>query len=54
MAMVSEALKIEETRVGQGRTVAGVVNSIETLEGGGFLVRRFQTWFMCSLAPGNA
>ncbi len=40
MAMVSEALKIEETRVGQGRTVAGVVNSIETLEGGGFLVRR--------------
>ena len=25
---------------GRGRTVAGVVNSIETLEGGGFLVRR--------------
>src|SRR5881296_1042536 len=40
MSMVSEALKIEETRVDEGRTVAGVVNSIETLEGGGFLVRR--------------
>src|SRR6266581_2560874 len=35
MSMVSEALKIEETRVDEGRTVAGVVNSIETLEGGG-------------------
>jgi quercetin 2,3-dioxygenase len=29
-----------ETRANTGRTVAGVVNSIETLEGGGFLVRR--------------
>jgi len=38
--MVSEAQKIEETRVGEGRTVAGVVNSIETFEGAGFLVRR--------------
>src|SRR5437899_5876316 len=39
MSMVSEALRNEETRVGVTRTVAGVVNSIETLEGGGFLVR---------------
>lgn len=34
--MSSEVLKREHT----GRTVAGIVNSIETLEGGGFLVRR--------------
>ncbi len=40
MLMVSEALRNEETRAGEGRTVAGVVNSIETLEGEGFLVRR--------------
>jgi redox-sensitive bicupin YhaK (pirin superfamily) len=40
MSMVSEALKTEETRTSGTRTVAGVVNSIETLEGGGFLVRR--------------
>src|SRR6267142_4630937 len=40
MSMVSKALRNEETRVGRGRTVSGVVNSIETLEGGGFLVRR--------------
>ena len=40
MSMVIEALRSEETRVGEGRTVAGIVNSIETLEGGGFLVRR--------------
>jgi redox-sensitive bicupin YhaK (pirin superfamily) len=40
MSMVSEALRKEETRSGGRRTVAGVVNSIETLEGGGFLVRR--------------
>jgi len=40
MATVSEALRYEETRAGGRRTVAGVVNSIETLEGGGFLVRR--------------
>src|SRR5207237_1368154 len=40
MSMVSEALRNEETRAGGMRTVAGVVNSIETLEGGGFLVRR--------------
>src|ERR671924_2245862 len=35
----SEALRLEKT-TGKGRTVAGVVNSIETLEGAGFLVRR--------------
>src|SRR2546422_60919 len=40
MSMVSEALRSEETHAGGRRTVAGVVNSIETLEGGGFLVRR--------------
>jgi quercetin 2,3-dioxygenase len=40
MSMVSEALRNEKTRAGGGRTVSGVVNSIETLEGGGFLVRR--------------
>jgi quercetin 2,3-dioxygenase len=37
---MSSALKIEKTGAGEVRTVAGVVNSIETLEGGGFLVRR--------------
>src|SRR5258708_3010919 len=40
MSMVSEALRNEEIRANRTRTVAGVVNSIETLEGGGFLVRR--------------
>jgi len=40
MSKVSEALRKEQTRAGGTRTVAGVVNSIETLEGGGFLVRR--------------
>ena len=35
---MSKALRQEATN--KGRTVAGVVNSIETLEGGGFLVRR--------------
>ena len=40
MSMVSEVLRTEETRAGGTRTVAGIVNSIETLEGGGFLVRR--------------
>jgi len=38
--MVSEVLKNEESYSQGGRSVAGVVNSIETLEGGGFLVRR--------------
>jgi redox-sensitive bicupin YhaK (pirin superfamily) len=53
MSMVSEALSNEETRAGGSRTlvardphtgsprgVAGVVNSVETLEGEGLLVRR--------------
>jgi redox-sensitive bicupin YhaK (pirin superfamily) len=40
MSMVGEALRNEEIRAGGRRTVAGVVNSIETIEGGGFLVRR--------------
>jgi redox-sensitive bicupin YhaK (pirin superfamily) len=45
MSIVSEALRDEvlrneHTRMGESRTVAGIVNSIETLEGGGFLVRR--------------
>jgi hypothetical protein len=40
MSMVSEGFRTEETRTNEGRTVAGIVNSIETLEGGGFLVRR--------------
>ena len=40
MSMVKEALRTEETKTNKGRTVAGIVNSIETLEGGGFQVRR--------------
>ena len=40
MSILSEALRNEETSAGGMRTVAGVVNSIDTLEGGGFLVRR--------------
>jgi redox-sensitive bicupin YhaK (pirin superfamily) len=40
MSMMSEVLRKAETRAGGSRTVAGIVNSIETLEGGGFLVRR--------------
>jgi hypothetical protein len=40
MSIVSEALTSEEIGTAGGRTVAGIVNSIETLEGGGFLVRR--------------
>src|SRR5712691_10657881 len=40
MSMVSEALRNEGTRADGTRAVAGIVNSIETLEGGGFLVRR--------------
>ena len=39
MTKTKEALE-QETRKGSGRTIAGVVNSIETLEGAGFLVRR--------------
>ena len=40
MATVKEALRNEITQPGGTRTVAGIVNSIETLEGGGFLVHR--------------
>jgi quercetin 2,3-dioxygenase len=40
MSTVKEALRTKEMRTNKGRTVAGIVNSIETLEGGGFLVRR--------------
>jgi redox-sensitive bicupin YhaK (pirin superfamily) len=40
MSTVKEALRTEVTQTNGGRTVAGIVNSIETLEGGGFLVRR--------------
>ncbi|MDT4968039.1 MAG: quercetin 2,3-dioxygenase [Acidobacteriota bacterium] len=40
MSMASKELRTDETRGGESRTVAGIVNSIETLEGGGFLVRR--------------
>src|SRR6267154_2937613 len=40
MSVVKEALRTEDTQTNEGRTVAGIVNSIETLEGGGFLVRR--------------
>ena len=36
MSKVSKALQVET----KSRTVAGVINSIETLEGGGFLVHR--------------
>ena len=39
MSMVSEALRIEETRAAGSRTIAGVVNNFETLEADGFLVR---------------
>ena len=39
MSGVNKALK-SEVPVVAGRTVAGVINSIETLEGAGFLVRR--------------
>lgn len=38
MSTVSKALTVKQT--GEGRTVARVVDSIETLEGGGFVVRR--------------
>ena len=40
MSIVSKALREEGGRGSGSRTVAGIVNSIETLEGGGFLVRR--------------
>ena len=40
MSMASKVLRTEEAKTNEGRTIAGIVNSIETLEGGGFLVRR--------------
>ena len=40
MSAVSKALREEKTDKRRERTVARVVNSVETLEGGGFLVRR--------------
>ena len=40
MSTVKEALRSDETQLNKERTVLGMVNSIETLEGGGFLVRR--------------
>jgi len=40
MSVLKEAMRAEQTKTDEGRTVAGIVNSIETLEGGGFLVRR--------------
>jgi redox-sensitive bicupin YhaK (pirin superfamily) len=36
----AKLLREEKERAARGRTVAGIVNSIETLEGAGFLVRR--------------
>ena len=40
MATVSGALRDDITETGGTRSIAGIVNSIETLEGGGFLVHR--------------
>ena len=40
MSMVSEALRSEERSADRSRTVARLVNSVETLEGAGFPVRR--------------
>jgi len=40
MSMVSGALRNEQTHAGGTRAIAGIVNSFETLEGGGFLFRR--------------
>ena len=40
MSTVRKDLRTEDTQTNEERTVAGIVNSIETLEGGGFLVRR--------------
>jgi redox-sensitive bicupin YhaK (pirin superfamily) len=40
MSTASKVLTGEQSGTAGGRTVAGIVNSIETLEGGGFLVRR--------------
>ena len=40
MSKVSEQINIRDTAPTQTRSIAGIVNSIETFEGGGFLVRR--------------
>jgi redox-sensitive bicupin YhaK (pirin superfamily) len=40
MSKAGRILRDEETRAAGTRTVGGIANSIETLEGGGFLVRR--------------
>src|SRR5258705_10532708 len=40
MSAISRALEQEQTGALGSRTVARIVDSIETLEGGGFLVRR--------------
>ncbi|HEX6719471.1 MAG TPA: pirin family protein [Pyrinomonadaceae bacterium] len=40
MSMASKVLRTEDKQTNKGRTVAGIVSSIQTLEGGGFLVRR--------------
>jgi len=40
MSIVSEQVNIDDTASIKSRGIAGIVNSIETLEGGGFLVRR--------------
>lgn len=40
MSKVSERINIKDIAPTQTRSIAGIVNSIETLEGGGFLVRR--------------
>src|SRR5713101_7576390 len=61
MSTVSEALRNEETRGGARRTVAGVVNSVETLEGAAFWSaghspkRRFQSLihFCCLMRWGQ-
>jgi quercetin 2,3-dioxygenase len=40
MSMVKQRVAVDNAGADKGRRVAGIVNSIETLEGGGFLVRR--------------
>ena len=40
MSRGSKGVRLKVIPTSEGRTIAGVVNSIETLEGGGFLVRR--------------
>jgi redox-sensitive bicupin YhaK (pirin superfamily) len=52
MSTAIRALREEQTGAGQTRTVAEVVGSIETLEGGGFLVRRpFPTMGLSEFDP---